>query len=265
MNPVHTLSQEQILTIALFYADAGIHCLFESPNKTINQSIKTHILHQKNVPIDATSKPIITLSKTDHLIVQQASSIARRARSLIELKSMLSSFHDCPLRNTALSTICADNEKADLMIIGYTPSSSDNTTGRALSGGAGNMLDKMLQSIGIARTDTCISTISPWHPPGNRKISALETEICRPIIRRQLELSSPKILFLLGNQTTQFFFNNNQTISQNYGKWNKIIINNCIIPTLSTVHPQELLEYPLIKKIAWHHLISLKKKLDSEF
>ncbi|ACT57216.1 uracil-DNA glycosylase [Candidatus Liberibacter asiaticus] len=258
MTSKRILSQEQILTIALFYADSGVYWVFDEPN---NEA--TYESQRKEKSIDSAIQPITNIRHIHSPLVQQADSIAQKACSLHELKSLLRSFHDCHLCSTSLSTICAtQTEGQDLMIIGYTPSDSDNISGKPFSGKTGNMLDKMLQSIEIMRTQIHISMISPWHPPGNRNLSNIEMEICRPIIMRQIELISPKILLFIGNKTKNFFFNNDaQKTYQNLGKWSNLCTPHSIIPTLATVHPQELIQYPLIKKNTWHALITLKKAL----
>ncbi|MFV0255974.1 uracil-DNA glycosylase [Candidatus Liberibacter solanacearum] len=256
MTYKRTLSQEKILNTALFYADSGVYWVFDHSNGKAHKSCG-----EEKPPLS--SQPIKEIAQTNNPLVEKAYSIAQNARSLHELKSLISSFHDCALQNTSSSTICATQEGGkDLMIIGYTPSDSDNINGNPFSGKTGDILDKMLQSIGIMRIQTHTSMISPWHPPGNRQLSKIEMEICRPLIMKQIELVSPRILFFLGNKTINFFFNNDDNANyQNLGKWHKIRVQNRTIPTLSTVHPQELMQYPLIKKTAWHTLITLKKAL----
>ncbi|WP_244668513.1 uracil-DNA glycosylase family protein [Candidatus Liberibacter africanus] len=198
-----TLSQEQLLTTALFYADSGVYWLFDE----LSLDKETYNLQQKESPINTITQPIENIFHENNPLVQNAYSIAKKACSLHELKSLLCSFHDCHLCSTSLSTICdtEHDEKRDVMIIGYTPSDSDNISGKPFSGKTGNILDKMLQSIDLMRQQTHLSMISPWHPSGDRKLSDIEMEICRPIIMKQIEFISPKIIFLLGNKTTSFF------------------------------------------------------------
>lgn len=262
MTSIKTLSRGEILTTALFYADSGVHWLFESPNEAEHESITIHDSNEQDTPIKSTSKSINTDLDINNSIIQKSYSISECASSLHELKSLLSSFNDCNLQNTACETICADQECGhNLMIIGYTPSDRDNINGKPFSGKSGNMLGKMLKSIDISREETCISMISPWHPPGNRKLSTMEIEICRPIILKQISLVAPKIILLLGSDATKFFFNNDKTTHRDLVPSNNILVNKREITTISTVHPQEMIDYPIIKKIAWHDLLLLKKAL----
>ncbi|MBY7649141.1 MAG: uracil-DNA glycosylase [Candidatus Liberibacter europaeus] len=264
MTYINTLSHEEILATALFYADSGVYWLFESPAEEKHESKTINLSHEQSSQINHTPNPEKTAHNlVDHPIVKQSYLISKHARSLIELKSSLSSFHDCILQSTASSTICADQDDGqELMIIGYTPSDSDHINGKPFTGKIGDMLNKMLKSIGIMRKNTCISMISPWNPMGNRKLSELEKQICRPIILKQIELVYPKIILLLGNETANFFFSNDKSVYHNFGKWKQITINNNTIPTLSTVHPKEMIEYPLVKKIAWRDLLTLKDALN---
>ncbi|MEG8098913.1 uracil-DNA glycosylase [Candidatus Liberibacter brunswickensis] len=258
MNSTRILSKEQLLTTALFYADSGVYWVFDEIKKDISD------LQSGENPVNYQIKPEKNISHKENILVQKAYSIANKACSLHELKSLLCSFHEYNLCSTSISTICAIKQKEgkDLMIIGYTPSDSDNISGEPFSGKTGNMLDKMLKSIDLVRSQTYMSMISPWYPTGNRNLSDIEIEICRPLIIKQIELISPKIIFFIGSKTKNFFFNNNYTNTyQNLGKWHNISVKDRTIPTLSTVHPQELIKYPLIKKNTWHVLIALKKAL----
>ncbi|MBA5723920.1 uracil-DNA glycosylase [Candidatus Liberibacter sp.] len=264
MTSVRTLSRQQILTTMLFYADAGVYWLFDPQEEENNKTKSTNIIHKKATPSHFSANLVSVSLEIDHTIVKKSYSIAKNAHSLSELKSAISSFRDDIFQYMESSTICADQEgQKDLMIIGYVPSYDDDIKGQPFSGRIGKMLDKMLESIGITRIHTCISMIVPWHSLGNRKLSATEIEICRTFIMRQIELASPKILLLLGNSATQFFLKNDEKIYANLGKWNELTVKGHTMQTLSTLHPQEILEYPLIKKISWRDLITLKTALES--
>ncbi|AGA65290.1 Uracil-DNA glycosylase, family 4 [Liberibacter crescens BT-1] len=266
MLSTHKLSQKQLITIALFYAEAGVNWVFE-PEK-LKKSIK---LHEAYMPTKNVSLPKYIESKTTTLpfldsgIIEKAQSVAKKSLTLIQLKSGISSFNSLVLKNNTLSTICAHQtgEESGLMVIGYTPSREDEKRGKAFSGKAGHMLDQMLKSIGLVRQKICVSMIIPWCPTGNRKLENIEIEACRPFIERQIELVSPRFILLLGNSSSQFFFGKDCLLHANRNKWSEIYIAGKKIPTLSTLHPQELFISPLSKKLAWHDLIILKTAFDN--
>ena len=96
--------------------------------------------------------------------------------TLEDLKSALQAFDGCALKKTASNLVFADgNPAADIMIIGEAPGSDEDRMGLPFVGGAGQLLDKMLKSIGMDRQNVYITNILPWRPPGNRTPSAEET------------------------------------------------------------------------------------------
>lgn len=100
----------------------------------------------------------------------------------------------------------------------------------------------------------------PWRPPGNRVPSAREADICRPFIERQIALAEPKQLLLLGNFTARFFFGG-ETIHQLRGEWRELTFGGTSIPTLATLHPQDLVAAPINKRFAWLDLLAFKSRL----
>lgn len=85
--------------------------------------------------------------------------------------------------------------------------------------------------------------------------------ICRPFIERQIALFEPKLLLLLGNVTARFFFGGTGTIHTMRGQWRDVPVNGAIIPALASLHPQELLNAPASKSLAWQDLQSFRARL----
>ena len=89
--------------------------------------------------------------------------------SLVDLRARLDSLDDCPLKHTASNLCFADgNPGARVMIIGEVPGRDEDRMGVPFVGFAGQLLDKMLASIGLDRASTYLTNILPWRPPGNR-------------------------------------------------------------------------------------------------
>ena len=77
------------------------------------------------------------------------------------------------------------------MLVGEAPGGDEDRIGRPFVGRAGQLLDRMLASIGLDRTKVYIANVVPWRPPGNRTPTPQETAICLPFIRRQIALVAP--------------------------------------------------------------------------
>ena len=194
--------------------------------------------------------------------MQQARFAAESARSLTELKTALEAFNGCNLKNSARSTIFASGDPASgIMVIGPAPGADDEREGTAFAGRQGQLLDRMLASIGLDRSAILLTQIIPWRPPGNRTPSAAETEICRPFIERQIALAEPRAILLLGNYTARFFFGENDTIHGLRGRWKEIAVADQIIPAIASLHPQDLLTAPVNKRLAWSDLLAFQARL----
>ena len=77
---------------------------------------------------------------------------AAAATSLAELQAALESFDGCALKRTATNTVFADGVASGrVMLIGEAPGRDEDRIGKPFVGRAGQLLDKMLASIGLDR------------------------------------------------------------------------------------------------------------------
>ena len=89
--------------------------------------------------------------------------------SLSDLRAALEAFDGCALKKTASNLVFADgNPAADIMLIGEAPGRDEDRMGLPFVGAAGQLLYRMLKSVGMNRQDVYITNILPWRPPGNR-------------------------------------------------------------------------------------------------
>ncbi len=210
------------------------------------------------------SAPVQPAQRTipDEAVVGRAADLAKQATNLAELREIISSFDGCNLKFTARSTVFADgNHEAPLMLIGEAPGRDEDAQGLPFVGPSGQLLDRMLASIGLDRTSVYISNILPWRPPGNRTPTPLETEICRPFIERHIELAAPKIIVPVGGSSAKTLLKTTSGIMSLRGRWTSIEVGGRSISVLPTLHPAYLLRTPGHKKRAWQDLLSIKNKL----
>ena len=127
--------------------------------------------------------------------------------SLVDLRARLDSLDDCPLKHTASNLCFADgNPGARVMIIGEVPGRDEDRMGVPFVGFAGQLLDKMLASIGLDRVSTYLTNILPWRPPGNRTPTAEEIVMLKPWLFRHVQLANPDFILLLGGAAAKFVF-----------------------------------------------------------
>ncbi|WP_407048204.1 uracil-DNA glycosylase family protein [Methyloraptor flagellatus] len=194
--------------------------------------------------------------------VVAAREAARSAASLDELRAILERFEGCNLRQTARRLCFADgNPEARVMFVGEAPGRDEDEAGVPFVGRSGQLLDRMLASIGLDRTGAYIANVIPWRPPGNRTPTPQETEICKPFVLRQIELANPDVLVFLGGAAASAIVGTTEGITKLRGRWLKHQVNGREIDALPTLHPAYLLRQPLQKKFAWRDFRQLKAAL----
>ena len=112
-------------------------------------------------------------------------------------------------------------EDADLMFIGEAPGFHEDQQGRPFVGPSGQLLEKLLASIGLSRSDCYIANVIKCRPLNNRDPQPDELSACQPFLLRQIELIKPKIIVTLGRFSMQLAFSG-VTISRVHGQPKKI-------------------------------------------
>ena len=124
-----------------------------------------------------------------------------------KIKEEVLSCKRCPLYKTRINPVLGEgNPKAKIMFIGEAPVANEDRTGRPFCGAAGRVLDELLESVGIKRTEVYICNILKCRPPGNRPPKAEEIRACTPYLERQIEIIKPEVICTLGNFATSFIF-----------------------------------------------------------
>jgi uracil-DNA glycosylase family 4 len=190
--------------------------------------------------------------------------IGGQAATLAELQALVAQFDGCSLKRTAKSLCFArGSEQASIMLIGEAPGRDEDLQGKPFVGRAGQLLDRMLASVGLGEEQVYIANTVYWRPPGNRTPSPEEIAACAPFLARQIELLSPKLLVLLGGAAAKSILGVNEGIMRLRGKWLTYSCGGRDIPTLATLHPAFLLRKPEQKRYAWRDLLMLKAALDT--
>ncbi len=190
-----------------------------------------------------------------------AAPIAKAAKTLTELKSVMEAFDAGPLSDRARQCVFArGNPEADLMIIGEAPGRDEDIAGKPFIGRAGQLLDKMMAAIELTEEQFYITNVVNWRPPQNRNPKPDEIEICRPFLNRHIELVSPKYILIVGGVSLTAL-TGLTGIMKNRGQWQTLSIAGQDIPALPIYHPAFLLRQPALKKEAWRDLLELRQKL----
>jgi len=216
-------------------------------------------------PMPARPAAIIKSAPSGGDGVGDAQALAASATSLAELKSAMEGFEGCGLKRTASNTVFADGTPAGrVMFIGEAPGRDEDRIGKPFVGRAGQLLDKMLASIGLDRNvNAYITNVINWRPPENRDPSPEEAAMCLPFLRRHIELADPKVIVLLGAVAGRHVMGLSDGIMKSRGRWMEYRVGDRMVPIMPTLHPAYLLRQPAHKKLAWRDLQSLASRMDA--
>jgi DNA polymerase len=185
-------------------------------------------------------------------------------QTLDDLRRALAAFEGCSLKKTATNLVFADgNPQAKIMLVGEAPGADEDRQGLPFVGVSGQLLDRMLATIGLDRKVAYITNIIPWRPPGNRQPTPQEIAACKPFVERHIALVCPKILILVGGVSMKALLNTNEGIMRVRGSWRPYTSSELKEPiqALATYHPSFLLRSPGQKAQSWQDMLMIKRAL----
>ena len=110
-------------------------------------------------------------------------------------------------------------QDAEILLVGEGPGQSEDEQGVPFVGRAGQLLDDMLEIIGLDRTKVYIANIVKCRPPNNRDPLNVEQDACIGWLRRQTALLRPKIIICLGRVAAKVIIREDFRITAEHGQW----------------------------------------------
>jgi DNA polymerase len=179
--------------------------------------------------------------------------------TLTELNAAVATCTLCPLHLDAKNPVPGEgNPNADFMCVGEAPGATEDELGRPFVGQAGQLLDKILAAIKLARGDVYICNVLKHRPPGNRNPMPDEVQACSPYLIRQIELIQPRVIVAFGTFAAQTLLNTREGIGKLRGRVHRYYG----VPLVVTYHPAALLRNPAWKRPAWEDVQLARKLLD---
>lgn len=166
--------------------------------------------------------------------------------------------------NRTNAVIGRGNPLAEIMIIGEAPGQNEDEQGLPFVGRSGQLLDKILQSVGLSSDrHVYISNAIRCRPPENRTPSTQEIEACKPYLLEQIRLVDPKIILLTGATAVKALTGDKRGITKIRGQWMEWEGRVC----MPIFHPAYLLRNPSRepgkpKWLMWQDIQAVKQKLD---
>jgi uracil-DNA glycosylase family 4 len=188
-----------------------------------------------------------------------ALALSEASPDLETLRAAMANFEGCALKRTATQLVFSDGVPGSrVMLVGEAPGADEDRTGRPFVGRAGQLLDRMLNSIGLDRQNVYIANVVPWRPPGNRTPTPQETQMCLPFLERQIHLANPEYLVCLGGSAVRTLLGAQGGVMRARGSWFAYPRKSARqIPALAMLHPAFLLRQPAHKRFAWADMRAL--------
>lgn len=197
-----------------------------------------------------------------------------RKGSLADLADDIKACRECPLGSARLQAVPGTGSaKAEVMFIGEGPGFKEDHTGEPFVGRSGQLLDKIMEAIGLSRQTVYIANIVKCHPMkdpsdpesrGNdRPPTQEEMDACRGWLEAQIRAIKPKVIVTLGAVPAKALLGDQTPITKIRGQWRTYDPGGGLPPIklLPTFHPAALLRNPDLKRDVWEDMKNLKKEI----
>jgi DNA polymerase len=138
----------------------------------------------------------------------------------------------------------AGDPDAELMLVGEAPGFHEDQGGEPFRGEAGDLLERLLAAIGIARDDVYLANVLKCRPPQNRDPLEAEIAACEPHLFRQIELVRPRVVATLGNFATKLLSGRPYGITRVHGQEHEVTLASATVVLYPLYHPAAALYTP---------------------
>jgi uracil-DNA glycosylase family 4 len=183
-----------------------------------------------------------------------------QAARLIAIREDLGPCTRCKLHKQGRKQIVfgVGNPNADLMFVGEAPGADEDVQGEPFVGRAGQLLTKIIESIGLQRSDVYIANVIKCRPPQNRNPELDEVASCQPFLLQQIDTIKPRVIVALGTFAAQTLLKTVVPISRLRGQLHDFRGGAKVIPTF---HPAFLLRSPDRKRDVWEDMKKVRELL----
>ncbi len=199
-------------------------------------------------------------TKTEFIAEVKGKKVGERgARSreevLAEEAAVVEKCRKCPLGGLRLHSVYGDgNAFADIVFVGEAPGAEEDRQGLPFVGRAGLLLNRLLEQVGLSRSEVYICNVIKCRPPENRDPLPEEVAACRPYLDRQLALIKPHIICCLGLYAAQAILNTKEPMSRLRSAQHKI--GDVIV--IPTYHTAAALRFPAYKQQIYDDLVRVR-------
>ena len=225
---------------------------FESTNFQTSESQTAS--REEQMPIKK-----VEVNQTESLFGDISQTLPEATETLEDIRLDIGNCTRCPLWEGRTKIVHSEgNLEADLIFVGEAPGANEDAEGRPFVGKAGQLLNKIIEAIGMRREEVFIGNINRCRPPGNRQPTLPEAHTCRPFLLREITVVRPKIIVVLGNTATQNLLDTKIGITKLRGEFQDYYG----VKVMPTFHPAYLLRDPTKKRETWEDMKKVRDELN---
>ena len=186
-------------------------------------------------------------------------SLGRPGETFEDIRADIGDCVRCPLhqgRNKIVHT--EGNPQSRLMFVGEAPGADEDASGRPFVGRAGQLLNKIIEAIGLKRDDVLIGNVNRCRPPANRTPTTEEARTCKPFLLREINIARPDVIVVLGNTAMKNLLDTKEGITRLRGEFQ----DYRGIKVMPTFHPAYLLRDPSKKREVWDDMKKVRDYLN---
>ena len=178
-------------------------------------------------------------------------SLEERVAALEAIRTEIGDCTRCPLHTGRHKIVFGDgNPAARILFVGEGPGADEDEQGIPFVGKAGQLLNNMINAMGLKREEVYIANVVKCRPPGNRAPEPDEANTCTPFLFRQIITVRPEIIVALGATAATYLLGHKQPLAGLRGRMHSWRGTKLVV----TYHPAYLLRDPRQKKEAWADL-----------
>src|SRR5688572_11665892 len=188
-----------------------------------------------------------------------------RAAALREYAEQTAGCTKCALAKGRTQVVFGSgNPRAELMFVGEAPGFHEDQQGVPFVGQAGKLLERLLNGIGLSRTDVYIANVLKCRPPGNRDPHPEEIEACESHLFHQIELIQPTLVATLGNFATKLLSGKPTGITRVHGVEQEVTLGGNRVTLYPLFHPAAALYTPSMQKVLEQDFSRIPELLGAE-
>ena len=147
---------------------------------------------------------------------------------------------------------------ADVIVVGESPGPPDADSEKPFMGPVGQLLEKILLSVGLKREEVYLTNIVKFISAGDELTPEI-LSFFTPFLHREMLAINPKVIISLGNTPTKALLNTKKAISQIRGEF----YDYNGIKLMPTFNPAYLLRDPSKKREVWEDMKQVRAYLSN--